>query len=209
MARVVVACEATVTRGGAVTLVAIAIGVAAVAALLLVIRDEPRIASPIASASTPTAVVVPAPAVPPAFSPSSSAKPIVVAVVDAFDPEIDDSWKLLKPGDPPQPGDPFEDPEAGVQMAKLLARVGRIRVGYLHKGAAIKDEAAVTNILKRVGLEVDELDRHRQDQPHKRVAEYEKVFAKYRDELKPYMQGSAMIAGLGWSLAFVVDPDAG
>jgi hypothetical protein len=190
--------------------VSIAVGILAIAGLLVVMRDDPKPTSPIApgvsTATTTTSVAITAAAstIATAAPPKPSA-----TIADVFDPELDDSWKRIKPGDPPAPGDPFEEPDVELTMAKLLARVGHIRVGYLRKGAAIKDETAVTNILKRAGLEIDALDRNRDDQPHKRMPEYEKVLAKYRDELKRYMQGSVMIAGLGWSLGFVVDPDAG
>jgi hypothetical protein len=198
----------TMTRASAITALSLAVAAGAIAALFFVMRDDPRSVAP-----TPSATTVPTAA--PSAVPTTIAKPTVAsvaipsAVPDAFDPEIDESWKLLKPGDPPAPGDPFEEPDVAETMAKLLARVGRIRVGYLRKGATIKDETAVTNILKRAALEIDAIDRDRQDQPHRRMPEYEKLLSKYREELQRYMQGSVMIAGLGWSLGYPIDPDAG
>jgi hypothetical protein len=133
----------------------------------------------------------------------------IVAAEAPVDPIADDSWKLLRPGDPPAPGDPFEDPDAKVQRAKLLSRIGVIRVGILNRDAAVRDEAAVTSILRRAAVEIERLDRDRRDPPHQRFPGYEAVMAKYRAELAQHMTGTAMIGGLGWTLGVKVPGDAG
>lgn len=193
----------------AILYVAGAVSLAAIVGLL-VLTTAPTKSPPQTEPAPSVAAASPPPPPPIAATTTSSsavAKPIAAPSVAAassqpeLDPELDDSWKLLSGNAPPGAGDPFEDTETGEPMGKLLGKVGAIRYGVLRKDTTVTNEAAVAAIMRRAALDIDKLDRGRTDQPHKRMPEYEALLKKLREELRPHMTGSVMVAGQGWALA--------
>lgn len=193
--------------------VAGAVSLAALGGLLL-LTIAPKTTTPAPPSSAPahppekaavvTATTTTTTSSAPLAKPSASATAAPIASQPEIDPELDDSWKLLAGNAPPGAGDPFED-ETSEPMGRMLGKVGGIRYGVLRKNTSLTNEAAVDAILRRAALDIDRLDRGRSDQPHKRMPEYEAILKKLRDELRPHMSGSVMVAGQGWALATALE----
>ncbi len=205
-------------RGRMITIASAIAAALAIAGLLVIIaaRDERPHPRPVESAPPPastTVTVSVTPSVAPSSAPptaSTSAHKITLLVAgDAggeTDPEDDEGWKQYKPGQP-LPGDFFEDDGDRPAIARKLTTVGDITLGVT-KDAKVTDEAKVISILRRLGSEIDKLDRGRTDAPHKRLPEYTKVFRRYREELRQHMDGQFVLRGTGWNMGFEAGPGA-
>jgi len=190
----------------AIVYVAAAVSSAAIVGLLAMTMREPsRRTTPTAPTSVTASAPPPPTATTTTVATATKTAPVVsasaTAVASAFDPELDDSWKLLAGNAPPGAGDPFEDTDSGEPLGKLLGKAGAIRFGLVREHTTVHNEAAVAAILRRAALDIDKLDRGRTDQPHKRLPEYEAILRGLRAELRPHMDGRVMLAGQGWALA--------
>ena len=178
------------------------------AAALLVKKPAPSTPERDTSAkATEAPVVVPSPAVPPP-RPAPSAAPSAAKAASNVWPE-----PLPIPGvraiTNPNFGDPFDGDGNGPKDVRVLATVGAFRVGVTND-SKVRDEAATVAVLKELGAEIDEKDRERTDSYERRVIEYQSIFDRYRDRLKPVMDGSFAVKGNGWSdTEQVVHPHAG
>jgi hypothetical protein len=80
----------------------------------------------------------------------------------------------------------------------VLTQVGAFRLGVTND-TKIRDERATVAILQELGTEIDRRDQGRDDGFEKRILEYQEVFDRYRDRLRPHMDGSFALKGNGWS----------
>ena len=97
-----------------------------------------------------------------------------------------------------QYGDPFESDAGAPRDIRVLTQVGAFRLGVTND-TKIRDERATVAILQELGTEIDRRDQGRNDGFEKRILEYQEVFDRYRDRLRPHMDGSFALKGNGWS----------
>ena len=98
----------------------------------------------------------------------------------------------------PSEGDPFESKQQRPSDVRELARVGGVRLGVTY-ASKVKDEVAVTAVLKEMGAEIDKAEQGRTDSYEARVVEYQKIFDRYRGRLAPIMEGSFATKSGDWT----------
>jgi hypothetical protein len=98
----------------------------------------------------------------------------------------------------PSEGDPFESKQQRPSDVRELARVGGVRLGVTY-ASKLKDEVAVTAVLKEMGAEIDKAEQGRTDSYEARVVDYQKIFDRYRGRLAPIMEGSFATKSGDWT----------
>ncbi len=98
----------------------------------------------------------------------------------------------------PSEGDPFESKQQRPTDVRVLAQVGGVRLGVTY-ASKLKDEVAVTAVLKEMGAEIDKAEQGRTDGYEARVVEYQKIFDRYRGRLAPIMDGSFATKSGDWT----------
>lgn len=96
-------------------------------------------------------------------------------------------------------GDAFESWNGKPSEIRTLTKVGEMRVGVSRK-AAVRDEAKVTAILKRLAEELEPLERVPHREHEERAIKYKPVMERYAAELRPFMSGDIAFHTGQWVL---------
>jgi hypothetical protein len=162
---------------------------------------------PLARASAPRPTVQPPPpATPPPTStapggrapaPTAAAPPSQTP--PPATPPVDD--EVLPPGEDTRT-DRFEPQNGEEPEVRTLLAVGDIRIGAV-RGSEIRDEAALKQVLARIGEDLDRSLKHPQggNEPG-----FQSVLDSYRDQMAPYMTGEIEMRGPGFTIGTEVGP---
>jgi hypothetical protein len=178
----------------------------AVVAALVIVFGGGEAGGPKGAASS-SGTVAQAPSAQPPFGGLRSAAPGVATVASASttvaakstvvwpEPSVPIPYKASRD---PNFGDPFESDAGLPSDVRVLTTVGAFRLGVTNR-SKVRDERAVTAVLRELGGEIDALDRGRSDSYERRVVEYQAVYERYRSKLKPVMDGEFALKGNGWT----------
>lgn len=98
--------------------------------------------------------------------------------------------------------DRFEPQDGQEPELRTLVAVGDIRIA-VNRNAEVRDEAALKQVLVRIG---DDLDKRMREQQGRDGLDPQQVLDTYREELGKHMSGDVEMRGPGWMIGTEVGP---